>query len=354
MKRSEDNPWLHRFAVLTALSTLVLIAIGGLVTSHGAGMAVPDWPTTYGYNMFFFPYSQWIGGIFYEHSHRLFASFVGLLTTILAAWLWGKESRAWLRWLGLLAFVLVVVQGVLGGLRVTLFKDQIGIVHATLAQMFLVLVSLIALFASRWWLRLRPRNPAPVPAGFAMTLIAANFLIFAQLVLGASMRHQHAGLAVPDFPLAYGKVWPPTDEASLLGINQRRTDARDFKPITAAQIHLHMAHRVGAVLAVGAVIAAVFGAVRHFRSETGVRRLSAVWLGLIAIQAGLGIATVLSNKAADIATAHVVGGATSLVCGVYLVVITFRLTERTVTFDTAESVRSRRSVVDASPAERPA
>src|SRR5436309_1267472 len=115
MIRSVVNPWLNRFALLTALATLCLIAIGGLVTSHDAGMAVPDWPTTYGYNMFFFPFSYWVGGIFYEHSHRLFASFVGLLTTILAAWLWVKESRRWLRWMGVLAFFAVVLQGLLGG-----------------------------------------------------------------------------------------------------------------------------------------------------------------------------------------------------------------------------------------------
>src|SRR5690242_17439126 len=120
MARSVDNPWLNRFACLTAVITLVLVGIGGLVTSHGAGMAVPDWPTTYGYNMFFFPISKWVGGIFYEHTHRLVASGVGFLTVILAVWLWVKEPRAWVRWLGVLAVFAVVLQGVLGGLRVVL------------------------------------------------------------------------------------------------------------------------------------------------------------------------------------------------------------------------------------------
>src|SRR5579859_3660551 len=110
MFRSVNNPWLHRFAVFTALATLALIGLGGLVTSHGVGMAVPDWPTTYGYNMFLFPISQWVGGIFYEHTHRLLASAVGFLTAILAAWLWLKEPRAWLRWLGVAAFFGVVLQ----------------------------------------------------------------------------------------------------------------------------------------------------------------------------------------------------------------------------------------------------
>src|SRR6476659_7666659 len=144
MARSVDNPWLNRFACLTAVITLVLVCIGGLVTSHGAGMAVPDWPTTFGYNMFFFPISKWVGGIFYEHTHRLFASGVGFLTIILAVWLGLKEERRWLRWLGLAALVAVILQGVLGGLRVVWMKDEIGIFHAALAQLYFALICAIA------------------------------------------------------------------------------------------------------------------------------------------------------------------------------------------------------------------
>jgi len=97
MTRSSDNCWLHRFALLTAAATLFLIWMGGLVTSHGAGMAVPDWPTTYGYNLFFFPSSKWVGGIFYEHTHRLVATGIGFLTVILAVWLWLRKERRWMR-----------------------------------------------------------------------------------------------------------------------------------------------------------------------------------------------------------------------------------------------------------------
>src|SRR5438046_9060306 len=118
MSRTSDNLWLSRYALLTALATLVLICFGGLVTSHEAGMAVPDWPNTFGYNLFFFPISRWVGGIFYEHTHRLVASGVGLLTTILAVWLWFKESRCWLRWLGVGGLIAVVVQGAVGGVLV--------------------------------------------------------------------------------------------------------------------------------------------------------------------------------------------------------------------------------------------
>lgn len=316
MTRSEHNPWLHRFALLTAAATLALIAIGGLVTSHGVGMAVPDWPTTYGYNMFLFPISLWEGGVFYEHSHRLLASGVGLLTTVLAIWLWLKDSRSWLRWFGVWAFVLVCLQGVMGGLRVTLIKDELGIFHAMLAQAFFVIVGLIALFTSRGWPELRNRGALP-PAHVQNWVLASVALILLQLGIGATMRHQHAGLAVPDFPLAYGKLWPPTDTASLELANQRRTDYRDFNLITSFQVILHMSHRIGALLALAAVAVA---ARNIFRFSHGplVRRLAVAWVSLLVLQGALGAVTVWSNKAADVATAHVVVGALSLLMGVLL------------------------------------
>jgi cytochrome c oxidase assembly protein subunit 15 len=130
MTRTAHHPCLKKFAWLTAGATFLLIGLGGLVTSHQAGLAVPDWPTSYGYNMFLFPVHFWQANIFYEHTHRLLASFVGLLTGVLAVWLWLREPRRWLRWLGVAAFFAVVLQGVLGGLRVTLLKDEIGIFHA--------------------------------------------------------------------------------------------------------------------------------------------------------------------------------------------------------------------------------
>ena len=123
--RSRTTLWLNRFAWFTAFATLLLICSGGMVTSKGIGLAVPDWPTTFGYNMFFFPFSKWIGGIFFEHTHRLIASTVGLLTIILAVWLWLVDPRRWVRVLGVAAVAAVILQGVLGGLRVTMLKDEI-------------------------------------------------------------------------------------------------------------------------------------------------------------------------------------------------------------------------------------
>src|SRR5438874_9742406 len=250
MTRTTDNVWLSRFALLTAFATLVLICVGGLVTSHGAGMAVPDWPNTFGHNLFFFPLSQWVGGIFYEHTHRLVASGVGLLTTILAVWLWLKESRRWLRWLGMAAFLAVVLQGVLGGLRVVLFKDELGIVHATLGQLFFVLTCSIVLFTSRWW-----PKPKTLPTagagqkGLRRWFLLTTLLIVGQLMLGATMRHQHAGLAIPDFPGAYGHLWPAIDPSSVARYNQLRAEVTAVNPITVFQVILQMIHRLGAFAA---------------------------------------------------------------------------------------------------------
>jgi cytochrome c oxidase assembly protein subunit 15 len=265
--------------------------------------------------MFLFPISQWVGGIFYEHTHRLVASGVGLLTTVLAVWLWLKEERRWLRWLGVLAWVAVCVQGVLGGLRVTLYKQELGIFHATLAQLFLLTVCAIAFFLTRTWQALAARAGSirfhPL---FRPVLLVSSALILGQLVLGATMRHQHAGLAVPDFPLAYGAVWPRTDAAFLEEVNQKRHDYRDFAPITAGQIYLHMAHRINACVLLLAVIGSAF-LLRKGEYTRALKNWMNAWVGLILFQAFLGAYTVWSNKAADVATAHVAIGALSLVVG---------------------------------------
>jgi cytochrome c oxidase assembly protein subunit 15 len=324
VKRCAHNPGLHRFAVFTAAATLFLICVGGIVTSKGAGLAVPDWPNTFGYNMFLFPISKWVGGIFYEHTHRLVASGVGLLTTILAIWLWLKEPREWVRWLGIMAFLAVVLQGVLGGLRVTQLKDELGIFHGTLAQLFFVLVSSIALFTSNWWLRSEPA----VRTGLRPVYAAIACLIFLQLVIGATMRHQHAGLAIPDFPMAYGKWWPATDSAAVERYNGMRMEAVALNPITAAGVILQMIHRVMAIMiALGALLASWL-TIRKERWNSLNGRMAALWCVSIICQIGLGAATVLTNKSADIATAHVAVGAVTLMLGVLLILAASRRSVR--------------------------
>jgi len=326
MPRSSENPWLTRFAWLTAGATLVLICIGGLVTSHGAGLSVPDWPNTYGYNMFFFPVSRWVGGVFYEHTHRLAASMVGLLTTVLMVWLWLAEGRSWMRWLGVTAFFGVVFQGVLGGLRVTLFKDEIGIFHAIVAQLFFLLVAAIGLFLTHWW---RSQPEPTVPAGLLRRLfLIASGLVLVQLALGAGMRHRHAGLAIPDFPLAYGKLWPSTDPRSIAAYNQNRIEVSAAKDITALDVALQMAHRVGAVLVLLAVCGCAWAARRRLGPRHVLGRWSLAWVGMVILQACLGAATVWTAKSADVATTHVALGAVSLVTGGLLSIISFRVLVR--------------------------
>jgi len=408
------SPSLHRFAVFTAVLTFVLLGAGGLVTSHGVGMAVPDWPNTFGYNMFFFPFSQWVGGVFYEHSHRLIASGVGLCTTILAVWLYGKRARLFLRWLGaallvlglgtlvampgrwrdgavpvvsglaalissfvwtgneparswlrrlgVIAFFAVVGQGVLGGMRVVLFKDQIGIFHATLAQLFFALACAIALFTSRWWeqrfgspwggeartLQAKVVGPSKPLAWLCFCTVA---LILGQLVLGATMRHQHAGLAIPDFPLAYGRIWPAVDAQSIALYNQQRIEVLDANAITAFQVELQMVHRLVAL----GILCLVIGSAWVARRELGPRHFAArftlIWVALIVVQALLGAATIWSRKAADIATAHVLVGALSLAFGSILSII---LSAEIATARKCSPIPARQSAQSTGPFAAPA
>ena len=323
--QSQYNPWLHYFAITTAVFTFLLIGLGGLVTSHEAGMSVPDWPNTYGYNMFLFPISKWVGGVFYEHTHRLLATVVGLLTVILAVWMWRRETRPWLRRLGVLAVVLVIAQGVLGGLRVKWNMAGLGVFHGTVAQVFLVLTFAFVLWTSRWWWQLtQSAQWIPVSRSLRRHVLYATILIFLQLMLGATMRHQHAGLAIHDFPLAYGQLWPDTSVEALARYNADRVEVVTEAPVTAFQIELQMFHRLGAVLIFLAVLACAWQARRQLAGRDVLVRLTTAWLALIFVQIGLGIETLHSNKAADIATLHVMIGALSLVTGALGCVIAFR------------------------------
>jgi heme a synthase len=189
VKVSSVSLWPHRLAVITACATFPLLFIGGLVTSKGAGLAVPDWPTTFGYNMFLYPWSKMVGNIFYEHSHRLVASAVGFLTIALALSLWLQEPRKWLRWLGVAALALVVVQGVLGGLRVTLLEHSLAIVHASLAQAFFALTVSLALFTSKEWREKIAEVPLADYGRLRRLAAVTTGLIYLQVMFGAVLRH---------------------------------------------------------------------------------------------------------------------------------------------------------------------
>lgn len=176
-------------ARLTAGATFLLIVIGGIVTSTDSGLAVPDWPTTFGYNMFRYPLSEMVGGILYEHSHRLMGSLVGILTIGLLVLILAKDSRKWLKWLGLAALIAVIVQGVLGGLRVTQINRNFAIVHACLAQAFFALLCGIAWFTSRDWRRDIKTTTGETARKLRRLSLITTCLIYMQLIFGAILRH---------------------------------------------------------------------------------------------------------------------------------------------------------------------
>ncbi len=178
--------WPHRFALLTCVFTVVLILAGGLVTSTGSGLAVPDWPTTFGYNMFLFPWSKMVGGVFIEHSHRLLGSLVGILTILTAAAVWKTDERKWMHRLGAFAVGLVILQGVLGGMRVVLIKLNLAIVHACVAQVFFGLMVSMALFTSRGW---HEETDTVDDRRLARLSLITVLLLYTQIIFGAVLRH---------------------------------------------------------------------------------------------------------------------------------------------------------------------
>ena len=295
------HPWLARYAKLVVAATFCLIFLGAMVTSKDAGLSVPDWPTSYGYNMFTFPFSRWVGGIFFEHLHRQVASGIGLLTTILAIWIWRARCAPWLRWLGLGAFVLVCVQGVLGGLRVTHVSIVLAMLHACTAQLFLSVLVLIATALSPRWIRpsAEPRRGcAPSVRILSWSLVGA---IYAQIMVGAIMRHLHAGLSIPTFPLAFGQ-WVP--------------------PMLDERVAINFGHRVGALIVTLLVIALVSLIVRR---EPRLMRSSAGLVALLVAQIALGASVIWFRREPVITSLHVVCGAAVLTKALLLALRASRL-----------------------------
>jgi cytochrome c oxidase assembly protein subunit 15 len=285
---------LHRYTQFVAAATILLIAAGGMVTSTDSGLSVPDWPNTYGQFMFSFPLEKMVGGIMYEHGHRMIASTVGFLTLVLAVWTWMAEPRRWVRWVAVSALGVVIVQGILGGLTVLyLLPAPISVGHAGLAQVFFCLTISLALFTSRGWTAAASPVDDPVLRRVAL---ATSLVIYAQIILGATMRHIEAGMAIPDFPLAFGHLVPP---------------------VWNAGVAVHFAHRVGAGVATLAILATAGHVWRHHRSRPELVRPAAVLILLVLVQVTLGAFVVWSGLQPVINTAHVVNGA--LVLGASLV-----------------------------------
>ncbi len=290
---------LHRFALFTSFCTAFLIFVGGLVTSTESGLAVPDWPLSYG--MFFPPM---VGGIFYEHGHRMVAAFVGFLTVILTIWTCATEKRAWVRRLSVAAFFAVLTQGILGGLTVIyLLPTAISMTHACLAQTFFCLVVSLALFTSPGWKNGLP-SVTDKSAGIGLPALCGltTAAIYLQLILGALMRHTDSGLAIPDFPLAFGRIIPP---------------------FNSPNIAIHFAHRLGATIVTGTIIWTFSRIAREFKSYRMLFRPALTMFALVVVQLTLGALTVLTAKSVVPTTAHVATGAVILGTSVVLTLRAF-------------------------------
>jgi cytochrome c oxidase assembly protein subunit 15 len=354
---------LHRLAKLLAASTFILVTAGGLVTSTGSGLSVPDWPTTYGWSMFTFPLSRWVGGILYEHGHRLIATCVGMLTIALAVWIWLKEERLWVRTLSLVALMAVVTQGILGGITVLLMlPPPVSIGHAGLAQVFFCLTVTLAIVTSPGWRRqyastearaastearatsteagatstearatpaearatsteahaTRPETRAtvkdaaaagaagiPDDPGLRRLTVLTIAVIYLQILIGATMRHTGAGLAIPDFPLAFGQIVPPP--ANLV----------------TGPVAVHFAHRLVALAAAGLIFASTWRVWRAHRGVAALARPALLASLLVVVQIGLGGAVVLSGRHVAVNTAHVANGALVLATSLALALRSF-------------------------------
>lgn len=288
------GPWLHRFATLVAFSTFLLVIAGGLVTSTGSALAVPDWPLSFGQ---VFPRME--GGVLFEHGHRLIAASVGVLTIALAVLASRVEPRRPVRIFAWTLVGVVVLQGVFGGVTVLLrLPDAVSVAHAGLAQIFFALTVTMAAVTSPAFVAARPLARGGARGTPALTLVTV-LVVYAQILLGAIVRHTGAGLAIPDFPLSFGRVVPEFSNSLIMW---------------------QYAHRVGALVA-GVVVA--WTALRTlWRAEGGSFVLvpAALLLALLGLQVFLGALTIWSLRAVVPTTLHVATGslllATSLVLAV--------------------------------------
>jgi cytochrome c oxidase assembly protein subunit 15 len=311
VQRQDYNPVVHWLALITAAATFPLIFMGGLVTSHQAGMSVPDWPNSWGYNMFTFPPSKWVGGILFEHTHRLAGAGVGFLTILLVIAAWASDRRRWVRWTAVAVLLAVCVQGTIGGLRVVLSKRDLAIVHGIAAQLFFCFIAAFCVMTSRFWTERKNIDPSPAVQHILRLSALTVAIILGQLIVGAVMRHSDAGLAIPDFPTSYGRLLPPThiDAAFRQEAIHRFGADLGLSRVTLFQIWIHFAHRIGALLVTISVIALAATILLRLRNQPKFAAPAFAVLALLAIQVTLGILTVLMRKPADIASAHVAVGA---------------------------------------------
>jgi len=311
---------LRRYCKFLCIITLFLIALGALVKSTESGLSVPDWPTTYGKFMFAYPLNKMAGGIKYEHTHRMLASIVGILTLVLTIWLIRiKDMPVWIKRLGIFAFITVVAQGVLGGLTVKFFLPVwLSTLHGVLAQTFLLIVILIAYALScerrqRWTIEEESYDPL-----FLKLTIFLMGMIYLQLIIGNIMRHAQAGLAVPDFPTMGWTLFPSFDQAWLSRINAWGFE-NNRDPVNMGQVFICLFHRFWALLILIDIL--WLNKIAYERCLDRPLILKTLyWLNMaVILQITLGISTVLTHKEVYTTTLHVTTGA--IVLGLTLLLV---------------------------------
>ncbi len=290
---------LHRFALVTAGCTFLLLLAGALVTSTGSSLSVPDWPLSFGT---LFP--QMTGGVLFEHGHRMVAGTVACLTLALAFFTWKAETRKWVKVLAGLALLAVILQAVLGGVTVLYhLPTAVSVCHAGLAQIFFCLTVTLALVTSRGWI-LGPPPAGDFPASIRSWAVGTTAVTYVQILLGALTRHSGAGLAIPDFPLSFGHVLPP-----------------EWNPL----ILVHFCHRVGAFSVLGLVLALVYRVAGGQPEKTSVVYPALCAGFLVLLQMGLGMMILFTRKAIVPTSLHVITGAALLASLLVLTLQSFRV-----------------------------
>jgi heme a synthase len=348
-RHNSASAWLNRFAIFTCGCCFLLLFIGGLVTSHQAGLSVPDWPTSYGWNMFTFPMKDWVGGIFFEHTHRLFASFVGFLllvqgiswqelevqgwwkrvlwvpiSVVMLILLFGIYSYYYLcpvlifilgqtifvfrdrsssiaRRLSWLALSGVMLQGILGGLTVLFYlPPAISSAHAALGQTVFCLTLIIAMVTNKRWDEQKTKRTEKTNLGIRTLSLVSVMVIFCQLMIGSVMRHTSSGLAIPTFPLAPNGTLIPE--------------------FTSFGVAINFAHRVGAFVVTIMLFLTAKSLFRWHPREKSLIIPMMLAMFLLGIQIMLGAITIWSSKAVTPTTLHVSCGAAILGTMVYIMI----------------------------------
>jgi cytochrome c oxidase assembly protein subunit 15 len=288
---------LHRFAVICAIATFILIFVGGLVTSTGSALAVPDWPLAYGRLV-----PKLVGGVRFEYGHRVVAGVVVMLTIVLATWIAMVERRSWVRKTAFAAAGVIVLQAILGGITVLyLLPLPVAVAHAGTAQALFCLMVAIVLFTNPNFGAGAPlEDDGDPPVGTLATLATiTTAIIYIQILIGAVMRHLGAGLAIPDFPTSFGH-WIP--------------------PFFSLAIAVNFAHRCGAVVVSIFVLWTVGRVFTGYRDRPALTHPALLLLALLLMQVTLGAMTIWSGRAVLPTTAHVAIGAAVLATSLALTI----------------------------------